>query len=258
MDITVNKVINVHHTEGSDWLRDIFAPRKHQALVAFTEGEIEYHFESLTLTAKKGDILLLPGNLPYSGKKLSQTVSLSVIDFDCNTPTEFSELFAPAVVTPLEFSAVCIKFTKALELWRTKPIDADLQIKSIIYDILCDVIKSKHTGGRLTPTADIVEYILQNLDDASLCVKSLCKKFYISESQLSRNFVKYTGTKPNEYLLNARINQAKNLLVFTTESVQDIAQKCGFSSPYYFSRCFSKAVGVSPLEFRKQNYNFSV
>ena len=82
MDITVNKVINVHHTEGSDWRRDIFAPRKHQALVAFTEGEIEYYFEGLTLTARKGDILLLPGNLPYSGKKLSQTVSLSVIDFD--------------------------------------------------------------------------------------------------------------------------------------------------------------------------------
>lgn len=74
----------------------------------------------------------------------------------------------------------------------------------------------------------------------------------ISYSTLRRRFKQYTGLAPNQYQLDAKIRNAKELLNNSDLSIQDIAQACGFESPYYFSRYFKSAMGLSPKQYRSR------
>ena len=57
---------------------------------------------------------------------------------------------------------------------------------------------------------------------------------------------------PFHYLLEFRVNQAKNLLVSGDEAVVEIALACGFESASYFNRVFRRCVGMTPSEFRRR------
>jgi transcriptional regulator GlxA family with amidase domain len=52
--------------------------------------------------------------------------------------------------------------------------------------------------------------------------------------------------------MGARQARAKNLLVTTDLSMDEIAERCGYSSANYFSLIFKKNVGLSPLNYRKK------
>jgi AraC-like DNA-binding protein len=130
-------------------------------------------------------------------------------------------------------------------------MDSQLRMKEIVYALLCNAVCPDTKEKSLTQTDSIIDYICENICDPSLSVKFLCEKFYISESQLRRNFLNQTGMKPNEYITNIRLNLAKNELAYTSKSIMTVSEFCGFSSPYYFSNCFSRHTGMSPSQFRK-------
>jgi AraC family L-rhamnose operon regulatory protein RhaS len=73
----------------------------------------------------------------------------------------------------------------------------------------------------------------------------------VSLRHLNRLFKKTYGTSPWQYLLEIRLDAAKNLLLTTELPIGRIALECGFSDPNYFSRCFSRRNGASPRTFRK-------
>ncbi|MET7638934.1 AraC family transcriptional regulator [Streptomyces sp. NPDC005438] len=60
------------------------------------------------------------------------------------------------------------------------------------------------------------------------------------------------GCSPKDYLLGVRLNRAKELLVTTELPVAAIARRVGYEDPAYFSRLFSRRVGVAPVHFREQ------
>ena len=73
----------------------------------------------------------------------------------------------------------------------------------------------------------------------------------ISVSHFLSLFKKMTGTTPQQYKLQLRIDAAKNMLLNTQYKISDIAQNVGFSDSLYFCRYFRKSTGLSPGEFRK-------
>jgi len=65
-----------------------------------------------------------------------------------------------------------------------------------------------------------------------------------------RAFKRETGLRPMEWLNQRRLQQARQQLAGTQQSVAEIAEACGFASPFYFSRVFKKHFGQSPSGFR--------
>ena len=61
------------------------------------------------------------------------------------------------------------------------------------------------------------------------------------------------GTSPVNDLIQYRIEQAKRLMLYGNMRLNDIAEAVGFSSIYYFSKCFKKTVGVSPTVYKRNN-----
>ncbi len=74
----------------------------------------------------------------------------------------------------------------------------------------------------------------------------------VSQSHLSREFVKRTGENPIHYLTKVRIENAVDMLVSTDRSLGEISRLCGFSNSNYFCKVFAKYMQTSPGEFRKQ------
>jgi AraC-like DNA-binding protein len=86
-----------------------------------------------------------------------------------------------------------------------------------------------------------------------LTMRELCETAYISESQLRVLFKKTLDISPMDYLLQFRLQKAKELLMLTDEPIGTIANECGFEELSYFSRMFRKRENVSPREYRKRN-----
>lgn len=250
-DIVIDHIADAYYYETDNWKRDFFAPRNNDGIVLFTEGEIEYSFSDKKRIAKAGDLLILPGNVPYSGQKRSKTVAFFVIDFGCSPGEDLETLIGPAVIPLPNYNATRDRFSKAVAVWEKQRIDAPLQIKSFLYSILGNAVNADKENS-LCLTDTIIDYICQNISDHGLCVKKLCEMFYISESQLRRNMVKQTGMKPNAYINSVRLNMAKRALTYTTDSISRISEKCGFASAYYFTNYFSKCTGMTPTQYRKQ------
>lgn len=89
---------------------------------------------------------------------------------------------------------------------------------------------------------------------SDLVIGDVAKVAGLSASGLTRLFKKYLGMNPVRYVLDTRIREATTLLQQTEESIDDIAEKSGFSNRYYFTRMFKKITGQSPAGFRKEHF----
>ena len=64
-----------------------------------------------------------------------------------------------------------------------------------------------------------------------------------------------TGFSPIEYFNHLKVQKACQYLLFTDLRVKEIADKLGIEDPYYFSRMFSKLMGMSPGTYRTKRIN---
>ncbi|NLT18870.1 MAG: helix-turn-helix domain-containing protein [Clostridiales bacterium] len=106
-------------------------------------------------------------------------------------------------------------------------------------------------NGSISPqTLKIIRFINNNCR-SKLTIASLAKEFSLSESCLGKSFKRETGYNVGEFILNARINEAKQLLSSAKLTVNEISGELGFSSANYFGLIFKQKVGVSPMMYKK-------
>jgi two-component system response regulator YesN len=66
-------------------------------------------------------------------------------------------------------------------------------------------------------------------------------------------FKEVTGMRLRDYLIQTRINKAKDLMKDRELMIKQIARKVGFKNPDYFCRIFKKKTGVNPKKWRMEN-----
>jgi len=93
-------------------------------------------------------------------------------------------------------------------------------------------------------------YLLEH-SEADVDMIALASELGMSYSRFRSLFKSQTGTAPHQYLLDIRINKAKELLADTRLTVSEIAEQLGFASVYYFSRLFKNRSGMTPTQYRK-------
>ena len=86
-----------------------------------------------------------------------------------------------------------------------------------------------------------------------ITLKQLTDKSFIHSDYLRQLFRKEIGQSPMSYLINRRLEAAKELLSSTNMPVFQIAETVGFSSSYYFCRLFKKHTGQTPSDYRGQS-----
>ena len=82
-------------------------------------------------------------------------------------------------------------------------------------------------------------------------LQTLCDKFFLSKATLCARFKKMMKCSIMDYLLRLRLSKAREMLLSNTFSIEEVSYLCGFSSSNYFRSTFKRAIGVSPLHYRK-------
>ena len=88
--------------------------------------------------------------------------------------------------------------------------------------------------------------------DSDLSLQALANESGYSRVHFVRMFKAATGSSPHNYLLNLKLERARELLKIPSMSLIDIALDCGFSSHSHMSRLFHKFVGVTPSAYRRR------
>ncbi|MCZ7645073.1 MAG: AraC family transcriptional regulator [Planctomycetota bacterium] len=83
-------------------------------------------------------------------------------------------------------------------------------------------------------------------------LKRVAAQVHLSPVHFHRRFGAAFGQTPHQYMERRRMQAARELLLGGGERVKEIAEACGYENPFYFSRAFRRAYGVSPRELRKK------
>lgn len=98
----------------------------------------------------------------------------------------------------------------------------------------------------------VIEYIHDNLDQ-HLTLAELSPVAGMSPYHFARTFKQVTGVTPHQYVLNARVEQAKGLLLQGKLTIAEIASQVGFFDQSHLTRSFKRLVGVTPHTLLRQN-----
>jgi AraC-like DNA-binding protein len=100
-------------------------------------------------------------------------------------------------------------------------------------------------------TVIATRHFIENNFDKELNLKLLSHIRFTSKFHLLRLYKRYYGQTPKQYLIDKRIEKAKQLLT-NGAAVTDTCFDVGFDSPSSFSTLFKSRVGLSPIEFQKR------
>ena len=92
--------------------------------------------------------------------------------------------------------------------------------------------------------------IEQHLGDGEYGVEQLAQDLCMERTGLYKKLTALTHTTPVAFIRSIRLHHAAVLLQEGKQSVNEIAELTGFSSPSYFTKCFKKEFGVLPSEYR--------
>lgn len=84
-------------------------------------------------------------------------------------------------------------------------------------------------------------------------VKYFAEQLFLSPNYLSDLLKKETGKNAQDHIHYYLIEEAKNNLLNTNDSVNEIAYKLGFEYPQYFSKLFKSKTGMTAVEYRNMN-----
>ena len=117
-------------------------------------------------------------------------------------------------------------------------------------DVVIEELMEENKENRYIQEA--VTYI-RNHYAAGLTVEELAGYLGVNRSYLYTLFKNKLQLSPKEFLAKFRISRAREQLILTEESVENIAVACGYHSTLVFTKNFKQETGMTPTEFRKTN-----
>lgn len=116
---------------------------------------------------------------------------------------------------------------------------------------LLSALKGRRRDYREGVIARVQRYIDENVD-RRLTLGEVASIHGLSQNYLSTLFSRYAGCSFVEYATRAKISAAKRMLLSGDMRIQDVAERLGFESAFYFSKVFKKTEGISPREYAQR------
>lgn len=111
---------------------------------------------------------------------------------------------------------------------------------------------AQHTSGD-NPVAEALRHIDEHLG-SDLPNTLLAKRCGFSVDHFVRLFRSRLNQTPAQYVLERRLNRAAERLVFGNDSIDAIAEECGFPDRFYFTRMFRRRMGLPPAAYRRTSH----
>ena len=98
----------------------------------------------------------------------------------------------------------------------------------------------------------IISYIQSHYGDADMGLEEIAENVYLSQNYLSGLFRKKMGKTITQYIVDVRMDKARQLLRDRALKLYDVAEQVGYKDANYFTKIFKKSVGITPSEYREK------
>lgn len=223
--------------------------REWDGFVLFTDGTALYSDSSNNETAcRRGTILLLRKGHPYSIFSLAGCAYVtSAFDFSSGCSDVLDRLPTVAECPEKLYSDV----VNMEKIWQLQQWDSALRCRIGLLEFYGELLRCLVQPGRVEMDRVVgaaVSYIHRNFR-RNFTAKEISDHCGISHSYLRTRFRACMGMTITDYRNELRLNAAKQMLRSGLFSVKETALELGYCDVYYFSRCFSDAVGTTPARF---------
>jgi AraC family transcriptional regulator of arabinose operon len=127
-----------------------------------------------------------------------------------------------------------------------------LNVMEFIFILIANEYDGMEGRNHTDPRIEEVMHYLSIRLDKSLKLDEVARHVSLSPSRLSHIYKSETGQSIMDTFIKMRLRHAADLLQYTTQLVEHIAEQVGYSSVYYFSTAFKTHFGVSPTAYRRQ------
>ena len=222
-------------------------------LIYITDGQLSFDIDGNEHIAKKGSAIIFPPNYLYKYRGSSTTRYLYA---------HFTGSYADKFVEECGFDNLpCIiendfnieiqnKFNLLINTFLLNESLSIQRCACLLQEILIDIYKDNKDKANSSLLKASLKYI-HSFFTSKIEIPYLASLENLSNSRYVAVFKNQTGKSPNEYIIDLRLQLAKNLLDNTNMSIRQISESIGYNDQYFFSRLFKKHLGVSPQQYRK-------
>ncbi len=227
--------------------------RNHYLFVLVNSGEAVLYGKN-KITLKEHDLFVMcPNEKIYY--KATTPWSIQWVGLYGNTIEEYVQKLRISGSNPVFHVALYSELesimNKLYSIAANPSTASELMQISLIYNFFSVLFECSDYKYKTDPIAAAINIIDYNFNN-NITVNSLAKSVNLDHSTLTRKFTADVGISPKQYILNKRIEYAKELLLNTNASIFEISNSAGFSDQLYFSRLFRIKEGISPSEYRKK------
>ena len=236
-------------------------------LISVTEGTVDFYVDAVPCPLQKGDVLVIP---PYAIHRATipadAVTAYSCICFDAELLWD-KELTAGLLGHTLSLKhkinarmpyAECLQhyIKNGCEAYEEQKSGWEMEAIGCMH-LLFGTLKQNdcfapnaHNRSDNSFAQKVIDHISAHYS-APISSTSTAVALYMNNSYFCRLFKREFGCRFSDYVLAYRLEKAKNQLVRTNLTVNEIAFQCGFNSGSYFGKAFRQRFGMSPLCYRK-------
>lgn len=212
------------------------------------KGEGKLHYLGNEYTLKENDLMIIDCRKPH--------IYFSPTGYWEHAYFDFTGLNSLFLTEKLNQSAVRLQLTpiekehffKIIDLFFLGNSHFELMFHKECTDLFAELISRE--GKTKSDISTAIDYIKLNFKE-DISIKHLASLSHMSEVTFTRKFKAAMHTTPHDYIIKMKVQEAAQLLLSTTLSLEEIAENTGFYDRNHLIRHFKKQTGTTPSKYRR-------
>lgn len=213
-------------------------------LVLMFGGTLRLHENGVPVEIKKGEFYIERHGIYQEGIEESDEPQYYYIHFfgDFSQSKKSLPIHGTANISAL------IPYFREIDLLKATNAP-NVAIASVFYKILFELSKAQTPSLQQTIVQDVLSYVLQKFD-TPVSMDEISAEVGYCKNHITNIFQKETGKSPQAYITGQRIDTAKQFLLNSDHSLEQISKECGFGTYINFYKSFIKKEKMSPSDWR--------
>ena len=220
------------------------------------QGEGRLHTSCGTFGLKPGAVFFTYSAMPYSIENIHDLQYIYI---------SFTGLRAVSLLEQLPVSyavPVIYHMTHLIKIWSDafeacNEQNVDLFCEGLLLYTLAHLCKNEQEENQATKPSGILlakQYIDATYTDPKLDLRAVSQRFSYDPKYFSAAFKRTVHVGFSDYLRDLRVGHAVTLIRSGITNVGDLAELCGYSDPFHFSKCFKRKYGLSPKKWLAEQH----
>lgn len=214
-------------------------------LILMLKGTMYLAQEGEQLTVREGDIVFLKaGKLHYGYAPSPEEVEFYWVHYLTDDEAEVDFPLISHFDNPTEIIQL---FRQLFHYAPLSATDADCATTLLLHGVKNEIMGKKFP--HLSLATDVCNWIEEHFSE-SISVGAIAAHFGYSSDYISARVREKTGLSAKNYITHCRMRSARQILLCSDLSIEEIANQCGFTDSKAFFKVFKKNEGITPTQYR--------